>query len=82
MLDNTLQQQLRLYLEKLTRPVTLVACLDEGKASAEVSALLEQITGLSELITLEHDDSLSARKPSFMVTQQGQYQRGKFMAEG
>ena len=72
MLDNTLQQQLRLYLEKLTRPVTLVACLDEGKASAEVSALLEQITGLSELITLERDDSLSARKPSFMMTQQGQ----------
>lgn len=72
MLDNNLQNQLRVYLEKLTRPVTLIACLDDSKASEDVGALLAQISSLSENITTERDDNLSARKPSFMITQRGQ----------
>ena len=72
MLDTTLKNQLSSYLEKLTRPVELIASLDDSKASAEVGELLEQITGLSDKISLRREDALFSRQPSFMIAQAGQ----------
>lgn len=64
MLDNTLKHQLSVYLEKLTRPVELIATLDDSNTSGEVRELLEEISGLSDKISLRLDDSLAVRKPS------------------
>lgn len=78
MLDTTLKNQLSIYLEKLTRPVELIATLDDSKASGEVRELLNEITGLSDKLTLTLDDSLAVRKPSFMITQPGQNHGPRF----
>jgi alkyl hydroperoxide reductase subunit F len=69
MLDDNLKTQLKAYLEKLTRPIELVAALDNSPSSAEMRALLIDIVELSDQITLvERDD---ARKPSFAIAAQG-----------
>ncbi len=70
MLDATLRQQLQTYLERLTRPVELVASLDEGDASLEMRDLLRDIATLSPLLSLSEtgDDE---RKPSFSVGSPG-----------
>jgi alkyl hydroperoxide reductase subunit F len=47
MLDASLKTQLQAYLERLTRPVHLVASLDDGAGSAEMLALLQDIEALS-----------------------------------
>ncbi len=78
MLDTTLKNQLSIYLEKLTRPVELIATLDDSKTSGEVRELLNEITGLSDKITLTLDDSLAVRKPSFMISQPGQNHGPRF----
>ena len=44
MLDASLKTQLQAYLERLTRPVHLVASLDDGASSAEMLALLQDKT--------------------------------------
>ena len=36
MLDNTMKAQLKAYLERLTKPVELVATLDDGEKSKEI----------------------------------------------
>ncbi len=47
MLDANLKTQLKAYLEKLTRPIELVASLDDGAKSQELMALLKDIGDLS-----------------------------------
>lgn len=71
MLDTTMKTQLKAYLEKLTRPVELVATLDDSAKSAEIKELLSEIAGLSDKITLKEDNSLPVRKPSFLITNPG-----------
>lgn len=78
MLDTTLKNQLSIYLEKLTRPVELIATLDDSKASGEVRELLNEITGLSDKLTLTLDNNLAVRKPSFMISQPGQNHGPRF----
>lgn len=71
MLDNTLQTQLKAYLERLTRPVELVASLDDGQGSRELRELLFEIKALNDKITVvEHTDD-AERKPSFLITNPG-----------
>ncbi|AKC86062.1 alkyl hydroperoxide reductase subunit F [Pseudoxanthomonas suwonensis] len=71
MLDDSLKTQLQAYLERLTRPVHLVASLDDGDASAQMLALLQDIEALSAKITLEARRDDAERKPSFAVTSPG-----------
>ena len=78
MLDNTLKHQLSVYLEKLTRPVELIATLDDSNTSGEVRELLEEISELSDKISLRLDDSLAVRKPSFMISAPGQNHGPRF----
>lgn len=40
MLDSNMKSQLKLYLEKLTQPVELIATLDDSEKSTEISTLL------------------------------------------
>ena len=70
MLDATLQAQLKGYLQRLTQPVELVASLDDRPASAEMRELLEEIAGLSELVSLRVDGS-DDRRPSFNISRAG-----------
>ncbi|MFL9811920.1 alkyl hydroperoxide reductase subunit F [Stutzerimonas sp. VN223-3] len=70
MLDTNLKTQLKTYLEKVTQPFEIVASLDDGEKSQEMLALLEDITGLSDKITLRTDGD-DARRPSFALNRIG-----------
>jgi alkyl hydroperoxide reductase subunit F len=69
MLDDTLKEQLRGYLERLVQPIELLASLDEGEASQELLALLETIAALSDKISLARQPD--ARTPSFAIRRAG-----------
>jgi alkyl hydroperoxide reductase subunit F len=70
MLDANLSAQLKAYLEKVTQPIEIVESLDGGAKSAELHELLEEITALSDKITLVRRDD-DARKPSFAINRGG-----------
>jgi len=70
MLDASLKTQLKAYLERLTQPVELIASLDDRPAAREMRALLEDIVGLSALVSVRFDGQ-DARRPSFQVTRAG-----------
>ncbi len=64
MLDAQLKEQLRAYLERVTRPVELVAQLDDGNKSRELEALLQEIAELSDQVSVRHEDGApEARTP-------------------
>ncbi|ELX8378253.1 alkyl hydroperoxide reductase subunit F [Providencia vermicola] len=71
MLDNNMQAQLKAYLERLTKPVELVANLDSGNKSNEIKELLHQIAALSDKITVRETQDASQRIPSFLITNPG-----------
>ena len=72
MLDASLKTQLQAYLERLARPVHLVASLDDGDSSAQMLQLLQDIEALSPKVSLEVRRDDAQRKPSFAVTSPGQ----------
>ena len=65
MLDDALKTQLAAYLERLVRPIELLACLDDSDAATELRALLETIASLSPKISLR--EAADARTPSFSI---------------
>ncbi|MDF7676669.1 alkyl hydroperoxide reductase subunit F [Neisseriaceae bacterium ESL0693] len=67
MLDDTLKSQLQAYLEHLTKPVELVATLDDSEGARDMLALLNEIQALSDKITVRIDGS-HLRCPSFEIT--------------
>jgi len=72
MLDANLKQQLQTYLARMTQPIQIVATLDDSDAAREMRGLLEDITTLSTLITLEQRTADgSVRAPSFTVNRVG-----------
>ena len=72
MLDDSLRTQLQSYLGRMTRPIVLVATLDDTDASRELQALLEDVASLSTMITLERRAADGAvRSPSFSVGRAG-----------
>ncbi len=70
MLDSNLKAQLKTYLEKVTQPFEIVASLGDGEKSQEMLAMLEDITSLSDKITLRTDGN-DVRKPSFALNRIG-----------
>ncbi len=72
MLDDTLKTQLKAYLERLQRPVELVATLDDSATSQELRELLEDIRAQSDKVTVVENNDAAVRKPSFLVTNPGQ----------
>ncbi|MFP1769682.1 alkyl hydroperoxide reductase subunit F [Lonsdalea quercina] len=78
MLDNTMKVQLKAYLEKLTKPVELVATLDDSAKSSEVRELLTEIAGLSEQVSFTENNDLPVRKPSFLITNPGSQNGPRF----
>ena len=71
MLDEKLSGQLKTYLERISRPIEIVASLGDTPASAELRGLLEQIAGLSNQITLVERADDGERKPSFLISNPG-----------
>jgi alkyl hydroperoxide reductase subunit F len=70
MLDSNLKSQLKTYLEKVTQPFEIVASLGDGARSQEMLNLLEDITSLSDKITLRTDGD-DVRRPSFALNRIG-----------
>lgn len=72
MLDNTLKQQLKQYLARVSRPIEIVASVDDGEKSQELRALLDDLQACSEQISVRLDDAAQARVPSFTVGSPGE----------
>ncbi|MFA5496345.1 MAG: alkyl hydroperoxide reductase subunit F [Porticoccaceae bacterium] len=77
MLDATIKTQLKTYLERLQRPIELVASLDGSDKSREVRELLAEIAELTTLVTVRNDGAYD-RKPSFSVGVPGEQPRVHF----
>ena len=77
MLDDTLKSQLQTYLGMLRAPIRLIASLDDSETGVEMRSLLETIVSLSDKVTLDTSGD-DARKPSFVVTREGETQGVRF----
>lgn len=77
MLDAAIKGQLKAYLEKLQRPIQLVASLDDSAKSLELITLLQEITSLSDKVSLI-DHGTAEFRPSFAVAAQDESPRIHF----
>ncbi len=64
-LEEKTKQQLQQYLKMLREPIVIAASLDDSVGSKEMYALLEEISSMSDKITIVEEDD--TRKPSFAV---------------
>jgi alkyl hydroperoxide reductase subunit F len=71
MLDANLKAQLTTYLDRMTQPVEIVASLDDTKASADMQALLKDITDASPRVTVIETRDGPYRTPSFQINKPG-----------
>lgn len=76
MLDNSLKQQLKGYLDKLAHPLELSIAADATEASGKLRALLADIAALSPKITVI--DVPHVRTPSFGIARAGEKARVRF----
>ncbi len=67
MLDTGMRDQLRSHFAKISRPVRLVASLDDTDVSRQLEELLAELAEISPSITLDRD-GVEARRPSVAVT--------------
>ena len=68
MLDVNLKNQLRAYLEKLVRPIELIAFVDASAASQELRAMLADVAELSDKISQRDGATAGERVPSFALS--------------
>jgi alkyl hydroperoxide reductase subunit F len=71
MLDANLKTQLKTYLEKVSRPIEIIASLDDSGKSQELRALLTDIASLSERVSVIERRGDDERKPSFSIGEPG-----------
>jgi NADH-dependent peroxiredoxin subunit F len=71
MLDTNLKAQLQGYLERISRPVEIVASLDDSDKSQEMLELLNDIESVSSLVTVDAQRDESQVKPSFALRRPG-----------
>lgn len=69
MLTEELTTQVRTYLGLLEAPIELIASLDDTPKSQELHELLEEISSLSEQVTLKTDGN-NTRTPSFDIVRE------------
>ena len=70
MLDAPLAKQLESLLEKVTQPIELESSLDDRPKSKELADLLDQIAGMSDLVTHVRTGN-DRRRPSFVIRRLG-----------
>lgn len=78
MLDPDLKAQLKGYLERLQRPVAIIASVDDGTKSRELLELLEDIRAQSDKVSVEVRRDDGERTPSFALTSPGHDIRLRF----
>ncbi|EGF30455.1 Alkyl hydroperoxide reductase protein F [Oxalobacteraceae bacterium IMCC9480] len=71
MLDATTKAQLKTYLEKVVMPIEIDASLDDSAKSAEMLSLLNDINGMSAMVTLREHRNDGHRTPSFAINRVG-----------
>ncbi|RZA36516.1 MAG: alkyl hydroperoxide reductase subunit F, partial [Lysobacteraceae bacterium] len=71
MLDESLKTQLKAYLEKVVRPIEIIASLDDSPKSREMEELLGEIVLLSDRISLIERRDADAHTPSFALNSPG-----------
>ncbi|HEY9120074.1 MAG TPA: alkyl hydroperoxide reductase subunit F [Marinobacter sp.] len=71
MLDASIKDQLKAYMEKLQQPIELVAAYDDSQKSQELKQLLDEIEPMSDKISQRTDDSQDVRRPSFAINRVG-----------
>ncbi|HWK64725.1 MAG TPA: alkyl hydroperoxide reductase subunit F [Rhizobiaceae bacterium] len=71
MLDDALKAQLKAYLEKVVRPVRIVANVDDGAKSRELMDLLQALPALCDKIAVVEERQPGQRAPSFALTSPG-----------
>ena len=69
-LDITIRNQIQDYMARLVSPIKLLANVDESASSQEMLGMLEEVTSLSEKITLNKETDVSKRIPSFEVNRE------------
>ena len=77
MLDTAIKGQLKAYLERLQRPIELVATLDDSAKGQEMRALLNDILECSDKVSLRENGGAS-RIPSFAIGLPGETPRIHF----
>jgi len=70
MLDDEVKTQLKIHLEKITRPIVLVASLDESSSSRELLGLLQDIASLCDYVHVDASGE-EPRRPSFTIRRVG-----------
>jgi alkyl hydroperoxide reductase subunit F len=78
MLDSATKAQLKSYLDRATKPIEIVASLDDSRASGELQSLLKDITDSSPLVTLTESRDDANRKPSFSINRPGENHGPRF----
>ncbi|MDB5957344.1 alkyl hydroperoxide reductase subunit F [Ramlibacter sp.] len=78
MLDANMKAQLAAYLERMTQPVEIVASVDDTKASADMQALLKDITDSSPRVTVTQTRDGPYRTPSFQIIRPGENHGPRF----
>src|SRR3569832_2756746 len=78
MLDANLKAQLAAYLQRITKPVELVASLDDTRDSQQMRELLAVIASISPLVSVVETTGGPFRSPSFSVSAPGEAPRVRF----
>ncbi|MDF0751494.1 alkyl hydroperoxide reductase subunit F [Marinobacter sp. 71-i] len=71
MLDASIKEQLKAYMEKLQQPIELVAAYDDSDKSQELKQLLDEIEPMSDKISQRTEESRNVRRPSFAINRIG-----------
>ncbi len=71
MLDANIKNQLKSYMEMVSQPIEIVACLDDSAKSVELRELLQEIELMSDRITMTERNDSNERKPSFSINRSG-----------
>jgi len=78
MLDGNLKAQLKGYLDRISRPVELIASVDDGSESRAMLELLNDIQSVSGSISIDVQRGDAELKPSFALRRPGGEARVRF----
>ena len=78
MLDAATKGQLKSYLERATKPIEIVASLDDSKGSSDLQSLLKDIADCSPLVKIIESRDDGQRKPSFAINRPGENHGPRF----
>ena len=67
MLDQSMKQQLKTYLENLKTDIQLVLSLDESDTANQLASLANDIASLNDKVTVTTDNNAHDRKPIMQV---------------